>query len=100
MCTMKLSRSDIEKHIKTLLLKYHVEYAILFGSYARGEESNESDIDVVVVGGENFRAKDIFTFGEELRQLTQKNVDVFELREINKDTVFYDNIMREGVRIA
>jgi len=55
---------------------------------------------VVVVGGENFRAKDIFTFGEELRQLTQKNVDVFELREINKDTVFYDNIMREGVRIA
>ena len=100
MGTTKLSRSDIENYIKTLLLKYHAEYAILFGSYARGEESNESDIDLVVVGGENFRAKDIFVFGEELRQLTQKNVDAFEIREINKNTLFYDNIMREGVRIA
>lgn len=72
MSIMKLSRSDIEKHIKTLLLKYHAEYAILFGSYARGDESNESDIDVVVVGGASFRAKDIFAFGEELRELTQK----------------------------
>lgn len=72
MSTMKLSRFDIENYIKTLLLKYHAEYAILFGSYARGEESNESDIDVVVVGGESFRAKDIFAFGEELRQLTKK----------------------------
>ena len=42
----------------------------------------------------------IFAFGEELRQLTQKNVDAFEIREINKNTLFYDNIMREGVRIA
>ena len=100
MGTTKLSRADIENYIKTILLKYHAEYAILFGSYARGEESNESDIDVVVVGGENFRAKDIFAFGEELRQLTQKNVDAFEIREINKNTLFYDNIMREGVRIA
>lgn len=100
MDTTKLLRSDIVKHIKTLLVKYHGEYAILFGSYARGDESNESDIDVIVVGGVNFRAKDIFAFGEELRQLTQKNVDAFEIREINKNTEFYENIMREGIRIA
>lgn len=97
---MKLSRSEIEKHIKTLLLKYHAEYAILFGSYARGDASSESDIDVIVVGGAYFRAKDIFAFGEELRQLTQKNVDAFEIREVNKNTEFYENVMREGVRIA
>ena len=100
MGTTKLSRSDIENYIKTLLLKYHAEYAILFGSYARGEESSESDIDVVVVGGASFRAKDIFAFGEELWELTQKNVDAFEIREINKNTELYDNVMREGVRIA
>lgn len=100
MSMTKLSRSDIEKHIKTLLVKYQAEYAMLFGSYARGDESDESDIDVIVVGGANFRAKDIFAFGEELRQLTQKNVDAFEIREINKNTEFYENVMREGVRIA
>lgn len=97
---MRLSRAEIEKSIKVLLLKYHAEYAILFGSYARGEETEESDIDVIVVGGEHFKSKDIFAFGEELRELTQKNVDAFEISEVNKDTEFYDNIMKEGVRIA
>lgn len=66
----------------------------------KGEETDGSDIDVLVIGGENFRSKDIFAFGEELRQITKKEVDAFEIREINKDTEFYENIMREGVRIA
>ena len=97
---MKLSRLELENLIRTLLLKYHAEYAILFGSYARGEESNESDIDVIVIGGTGFKPRDIFSFGEELRQLTGKNVDAFEIREVNKNTEFYETVMREGVRIA
>lgn len=97
---MKLPREELEKHIKALLLKYNAEYALLFGSYARGEETGESDIDVVVIGGEKFKPVDIFAFGEELRQLTGKDVDAFEIREINKDTEFYENVMKEGVRIA
>lgn len=97
---MTLSRKELERHIKSLLLKYHAEYAILFGSYARGEETEDSDIDVIVVGGVNFRAKDIFAFGEELHLLTKKNVDAFEIREVNKDTDFYNNVIREGVKIA
>lgn len=97
---MKLAREEIEGFIKILLAKYNAKYAILFGSYARGDATEDSDIDVVVVGNENFRGRDIFAFGEELRQLTNKNVDAFEIREVNKDTGFYNNILREGVRIA
>ena len=55
---------------------------------------------MIVVGGANFRARDIFAFGEELRQRTQKDVDAFEIREVNTGTPFYESIMREGVRIA
>lgn len=97
---MKTERLEVEQAIKTLLVKYHGEYAILFGSFARGEESDSSDIDVVVVGGAGFRPKDIFAFGEELRQLTKREVDAFEIREVNPGTEFYETIMREGVRIA
>ena len=97
---MKMKRAEIEKAIKILLDKYHAECAILFGSYARGDETEGSDIDVIVIGGAHFRPKDIFAFGEELRQITKKEVDVFEIREVNKGTEFYENIMREGVRIA
>ena len=95
-----LTRSELETAIRVLLKKYHAEYALLFGSYARGEATASSDIDLVVVGGANFRARDIFSFGEELRQLTHKNVDAFELRELNVGTPFYETVMQEGVRIA
>lgn len=95
-----LTRTEVEAMIRALLRKYHAEYALLFGSYARDEATVDSDIDVLVIGGEKFRAKDIFAFGEDLRQMTNKNVDAFELREVDKGTPFYDAVMNEGVRIA
>lgn len=45
-----LSYPELEATIRLLLKKYHAEYALLFGSYARGEATPNSDIDLVVVG--------------------------------------------------
>lgn len=91
---------QITSHIRTLLTKYKAASAILFGSYARGEATADSDIDVIVIGGDSFHSTDIFAFGEDLRTLTGKNVDAFELREVNVGTPFYDSIVRDGVKIA
>lgn len=95
-----LTRKEIEQIIRSLLKKYHADYAILFGSYARNCADTNSDIDVVLVGGAQFRALDVMAFGEELRQITQKDVDAFELRELNRESEFYRTVMQEGVRIA
>lgn len=95
-----LSRDEIERVIRLLLVKYHAEYALLFGSYARGDATTSSDIDLIVFGGERFKPQYIFAFGEDLREMTKRNADVFEIREVNPDTPFYDTVMREGVRIA
>lgn len=94
------TRSDVENAIKTLLVRYNAEYAILFGSYARGEETPDSDVDVVVFGGENFKKSNIFAFAEELREMLGKDVDAFEMCEVDSDTPFYENLIREGVKIA
>ena len=94
------TRMDIEKVIRSLLVRYHAEYALLFGSYARGEATPDSDIDVVVFGGDNFKKSNIFAFAEELREALGKDADVFEISEVNKGTPFYDNLMKEGVKIA
>ncbi len=94
------TRLDIENTIKALLVRYNAEYALLFGSYARGEETPDSDIDVVVFGGDNFKKSNIFAFAEELREALGKDADVFEISEVNKGTPFYDNLIKEGVKIA
>lgn len=95
-----IEKKQIECWIHDLLEKYHASYAILFGSYARGEANENSDIDLIVVGGPNFKASNIFVIGEELRNMTNKNVDIFEIREIDKNTPFYESVMKEGELIA
>ena len=92
--------SEIKDIVRPVAERHHIRTLTLFGSYARGEATAASDIDVIVVGGANFRPRDIFAFGEELRQRTQKDVDAFEIREVNTGTPFYESIMREGVKIA
>lgn len=97
-----LSKFEIEKAIKTLFLLYNAEYALLFGSYARGEETSDSDVDVVVCvcGGKNFKKSNIFAFAEDLREMIGKNVDAFEICEVDTGTPLYENLVRDGVRIA
>lgn len=95
-----LTNEEIKTAIRILLKKYNAEYALLFGSYARGDADSDSDIDVVVFGGAAFKPTDIFAFGEDLREITGKEADVFEIRELNTGTQFYDSVLREGIRVA
>ena len=95
-----ITRAEIEKTIKALLIKYNAEYAMLFGSYARGDETTDSDVDVVVFGGHHFKKSNIFAFAEDLRVMLDKDVDVFEICEIDEGTPFFNSIMEEGIKIA
>ena len=36
---------------------------------------------------------------DELYDVSGKNVDVYEEREIDKDSEFYKNILKDGIRI-
>ncbi len=95
-----LSRAEIEQAVRALLLRYHAQSALLFGSYARGEATPDSDIDLIVFGGDGFKKSNVFALAEELRQMTGKNVDAFEICEVTPGTPFYETLMKEGVRIA
>lgn len=95
-----LTRKQIEQIVKFLLKRYDAEYALLFGSYARGEETPESDIDIIVFGGNGLKKTDIFAFAVELRNATGKDVDAFEICEVNRDSEFYRNVVNEGIKIA
>ncbi len=91
---------ELRAVIVGLLRKYGADHAILFGSYARQEADAASDIDLVVIGGTQFDPTNVFCIADDLHRLTGKQVDVYELREINEGTDFYDTIFSEGVRIA
>ena len=86
--------------VKPIAEKYHVNQIYLFGSYARGEAGIDSDLDFLVYGGEQFKLTMIFALAEELREVLDKKVDVFEIHEINQDSEFYNTIMKERLLVA
>lgn len=95
-----LTGEEIRSAVLPLLKKHRAEKAILFGSYARNEADSKSDIDLLIIGGENFMPTDVFCIADELYRSLAKNVDVYELCEINADSDFYKTIFTDGVQIA
>ena len=100
MQTAVFTMEQIAAAVKPLADKYRVKEIYLFGSYARGEADENSDLDFLVFGGEMFRRTMIFALAEELREVLNKNVDVFEITEVNPDSNFYQTIMKEKVLVA
>lgn len=92
-----MTLNDIVDIVKPIADKYRINKVYLFGSYARKEASKESDFDFLVYGGEHFKLTKIFAFAEEIRKALNKDVDVFEINEVNQDSNFYKNIVKEMV---
>ncbi len=95
-----LTFSDIITIVKPLAEKCNICEVYVFGSYARGEADEQSDVDILAVGGNGFKLTNILAFGYELSEAFGRDVDAFELRELKKNPEFYTAVMKERVRIA
>jgi len=69
-----LSIESIKDIIAPIAARYGVESIYVFGSYARGEASADSDIDFLVFGGKNFKRSYVFSLAEEVRKLLAKTL--------------------------
>lgn len=80
----------MEEKIKEFLLsKLNCEAIILFGSFARGTQTAESDIDIAVKVKEKIDKKEIFKLSNELADLTGREIDLIDLDNIG-DTFRYE----------
>lgn len=88
---------EIKNILKDILKNFSVKKAILFGSYAKNTSNSKSDIDLVI--DSEGKLLNIYFYGllEDLVQKLQKNVDLFEISEIQKDSKIYNDIQNEGV---
>lgn len=74
---------DITLLIVPILDKYGVKKASLFGSYAREEQVEGSDVDILIEPPPNMGISFI-TLKHELEDVLQKNVDLVTYRSVNK----------------
>jgi len=75
---------EIAKKASPILAAYPIKYAGLFGSLARGEESENSDIDILIDYERPFSLIDLVGLQNRLRDLFQRDVDVVTERGMSK----------------
>ena len=63
--------TDIKALVKPIAEKYNVDEIYLFGSYARNEANQNSDLDFLVFGGRNFKLTMIFSLADKRNQSRQ-----------------------------
>jgi hypothetical protein len=94
-----LTIEEIKSSIIPVIKKYPIEKVILYGSYARGDASDTSDIDLAVESGGKMRNRKIFALGGDLLDVFPVRVDVYDILEIANPSAMYENIQKEGVVI-
>lgn len=97
--------TQIKKLTEPIFKEYGVDKAYIFGSYARGDYDENSDIDIIIVAK---NIKSLLVIGailEALKQVLNKEVDLIEeecfkegqMEDFEQD--FYNNIKKERIVI-
>ncbi|WP_454054852.1 type VII toxin-antitoxin system MntA family adenylyltransferase antitoxin [Clostridium sp. Marseille-Q7071] len=88
---MFLKNEDVNKIVEFLVEKLQPNFIYLFGSFARGEGREDSDIDVAVHVDGKIDEYELFTLANELSFIVKRDVQLINLKDIS--TVFSAQIV-------
>ena len=97
MTTKIYTLEDIRKMLKEVLMHTEVEKAILFGSYAKNEPTEQSDIDILIDSDGKIRGLKYFAIIDMIKQKFNKEVDIIDKTEIDKNSKIEKEIERTGI---
>ena len=92
-----LSLDFILNKTKEILKDYNVEFCYLFGSYAKGNAKEESDIDLLISTSEN--GLKFYEILERLRESLHKKIDLLNVEQLKNNTELTNEIFKSGVKI-
>ena len=92
-----LSIEDIKHICADVFALYHVEFCYLFGSYAKGKATENSDVDLLVSAETSGLA--FFEMTERLRESLHKKVDLLDLKQLSNNENLLREVLKEGMKI-
>lgn len=94
---MEEIKEKLELIKKYLIDNFKCEAIVLFGSYSRNTQNAESDIDIAIKLKEKIGAKQLFCAKNELEDITNKDIDLIDLDNI-QDGIRYE-ILINGITL-
>lgn len=97
MTTKIYSIEDIKHMLNEVLQGTKVEKAVLFGSYAKRKPSKNSDIDLLIDSNGKVKGLKFFANIDMIREKFNKDVDVIDKTQIDKNSKIEKEIEKTGV---
>lgn len=94
-----ISPTDISTAASRMLVQYDVSEAYLFGSFARGEQTPDSDIDLRLVCGNTMTFGTLYELSHELEKELGRKVDIVTNPPDHMRPAFRKSIEQDEVRI-
>ena len=92
-----LTTEQIRKSCKDVLDAYQVEYCYLFGSYAKGKATEQSDVDLLISTKET--GLRFYEMAERLRESLHKKVDLLDMKQlVNNETLIHE-MLKDGIKV-
>jgi predicted nucleotidyltransferase len=88
---------DIKQKLRPVFESAPVYRAILFGSYAKGQATEQSDVDIVIDGRGELRGLRFYGVLDGVTSALSKNIDLIELSEIKEGSPILDEISTRGI---
>ena len=92
-----LKKEDIINKISEVFNKYKVNYCYLFGSYAKNNAIESSDVDLLIDTEET--GLTFYGLIEELRETLHKRIDLLDIRQLKDNYEFVKEIFKDGIKI-
>ncbi len=97
MCDKIYTIEEIKQVLEEILKNEPVKKVILFGSYAKEEADNNSDIDLIIDTQQKLKGFALLKLICNIQERLQKEVDGFEKSSVIENSKIYEEIEKTGV---
>lgn len=94
---VRTSLEEVKQRVIPVLKRHDVVHAAIFGSFARGEPGEDSDLDILVEFGSDKSLLDLVALQLELEEALRREVDVLTYRAIHPR--IKERVLKEQVTI-
>ena len=92
-----LSLDNIKSIVTEVFSNYHVESCYLFGSYAKGKATPQSDIDLMIVS--DVEGIKFYQLNGDLETKLNKKVDLLTSETATQNIKLMNEILKDGIKV-
>ncbi len=96
---MPYTIEQIKQKTAPIFKSYGVKKAYIFGSYAKGEQTDESDLDIFTDSNGQLKGLDFVGLLESLVMVFDVDIDLFDSSHIDKKSELYNQVLNSRVKI-